>query len=182
MPYYIDDKKITLHDLLKRLQSSDLVPSRAPLLDNVEEKLTALGKSGISSLADLRAELKTEKLMRDLAARTGLEVDYLILLRREVESYFPKPIPLTDFNWLPSEVPSILQSKGIKNAASFFEKVTNPETKTELIEAGIDPASLNELLKYADLTRVQWVSPITARILVLAGYGSAVELAAANPE
>jgi hypothetical protein len=43
MPYYIDDKKITLHDLLKRLQSSDLVPSRAPLLDNVEEKLTALG-------------------------------------------------------------------------------------------------------------------------------------------
>jgi hypothetical protein len=182
MPYYIDDKKTTLQDLQKRLQSSDLVPSRAPLLDNVEEKLTALGKSGISSLADLRAELKTEKLMRDLAARTGLEVDYLILLRREVESYFPKSFPLTDFNWLPSDVPSILQSKGIKNAASFFEKVSIPETKTELIEAGIDPVVLDELLQYTDLTRVQWISPITARILVLAGYGSAVELAAANPD
>ena len=46
---------------------------------------------------------------------TGMDKNFLILLRREIESYFPKPFPLTSFNWLPQDEIKKLDKKGIKN-------------------------------------------------------------------
>lgn len=47
---------------------------------------------------------------------------------------------------------------------------------------GADMAILKELFRLADLTRVRWVSPATARMLVDAGYDSASKVAAADAE
>jgi len=46
----------------------------------------------------------------------------------------------------------------------------------------VDAALLEALVRLADLTRVQWVSPIAARMLVEAGYDSASKVAAADAE
>jgi hypothetical protein len=46
----------------------------------------------------------------------------------------------------------------------------------------VDISVLEELVLLADLTRVQWVSPTAARMLLEAGYSSPSEVAAADPE
>jgi hypothetical protein len=101
MSYYIDDEKVSLAELYQRMQCTDLVPSRASLLDDMKEKFEALKKLGISSLKDLRTELKNSKKLETLALSSGIETEYLILLRREIEGYFPKPIALKEFDWVP---------------------------------------------------------------------------------
>ena len=61
MGYHIAAERFPLDDLSRRIRESDLVPSRAPLLDGLEEKLTALQEQGIATLADLRAALKSSR-------------------------------------------------------------------------------------------------------------------------
>ena len=46
----------------------------------------------------------------------------------------------------------------------------------------MDVAVLEVLVRLVDLTRVQWVSPTTARMLVETGYDSASKVAAADAE
>ena len=50
------------------------------------------------------------------------------------------------------------------------------------VATGADGAVLDSLATLADLTRVQWVSPTAARMLVETGCESAAELAAADPD
>ena len=103
MSYYIDADEISLDDLRKRIELTDLVPSRASLLDEITNKMKTLESHGIQTLAHLRTELKTPRRLDAVASATGIDPQYLILLRRETESYFPKPFTLKDFDWLPKE-------------------------------------------------------------------------------
>ena len=72
MGYYIDDEKITLDELGKRIKDTDLIPSRALLLDTLSENIIALQKSGILSLADFRKETKNAKSISLLADKTKI--------------------------------------------------------------------------------------------------------------
>ena len=53
--------------------------------------MKTLESHGIQTLAHLRTELKTPRRLDAVASATGIDPQYLILLRREIESYFPKP-------------------------------------------------------------------------------------------
>jgi len=76
MAYHLDAEKISLDDLQKRLEATDLVPSRASLLDGLGTKMKALEKQGIVTLGRLvskavpieRLRLAAQK--RDRQART----------------------------------------------------------------------------------------------------------------
>ena len=99
MPYYIDVGKATIQDLLIRITETDLLPSRGMLLEDIRDKFAKLNRNGIFTLADFRKTVKNPKNLRSLAEKTNIEVEYLTLLRREVESYFPKAFPLSAFDW-----------------------------------------------------------------------------------
>jgi predicted flap endonuclease-1-like 5' DNA nuclease len=121
--------------------------------------------------------------MEALSKATGIDMQYLTLLRREVEGYFPTPPALKAFDWLPEEAIAKLEKKGILHAAALFEAAGSSESRTALAQStGVDAAILEALVRLADLTRVQWVSPLTARMLVEAGCDSASNLAAADAE
>jgi hypothetical protein len=183
MAYHIDAEKIGLDDLQKRIEGTDLVPSRASLLDGLKVKLQALEQQGVTTLASLRNELKNAKRREALSNVTGIDAQYLILLRREIESYFPKPPALKAFDWLPEEAITMLEESGVCSTAALYEAAGSVKGRTELARStGVDVAILEALVRLADLTRVQWVSPTTARMLVEAGYDSASKVAAADPE
>jgi len=183
MPYHINAEKVSLDDLRKRIEETDLVPSRRPLLDGIEGKFKTLEQQGVSTFADLHSKLKNSKRLESLAEITEIEKQYLVLLRREVNSYFPKPITLKHFDWLPQGDIKKLEQTGIRNSAAFFKMATSTKRRTELAEtSGIDVGFLNNLLRLTDLTRVQWVSPTAARMLVKASYDSASKLASADDE
>ena len=183
MAYHIDAEKISLHDLRKRLEATDLVPSRSSLLDRLEMKMKSLEKQGITTLADLRNELKTSKRLEALAKSTAVGAEYLTLLRREIEGWFPKPSPLKDFDWLPKSEIAKLESDGIRDAAALYEATDSKSKRTTLAKStGTDLATLETLTQLVDLTRVQWVSPTTARMLLEADCTGSAKLAKADAD
>jgi hypothetical protein len=103
MSYYLQAEKIRLDDLQRRIEETDLVPSRNSLLEDIKDRFKILKSHGIATLADLRKELKNSKKIPSFSEKTGIEEQYLKLLRREIESYFPKAIPLKAFDWLPEK-------------------------------------------------------------------------------
>lgn len=178
MAYYIDDQKIGLAGLRKRIEETDLVPSRASLLEDIEAKFEGLEQQGITTLAALRSEMKTAKRLQALASRTGIREQYLTLLRREVESYFSKSFKLTVFDWLPPADIAKLADHDICTTADLYDTDC-----TEFVQTtGVDPAVLAQLVKLADLTRVQWTNPTAARMLLETGIESAEGLAAADAD
>ena len=183
MTYHIDAERVSLDDLRKRIEETDLVPSRVLLLDGIDTKTKVLEQHGVTTLASLRKELKNSKRLEALAKATGIDTQYLILLRREIGSYFPKPSALNAFDWLPGGEIAKLEEKGLRHTAALYEAASSVESRTELANStGVDVTILEALVRLADLTRVQWVSPKAARMLVEAGFDSASKVAAADAE
>lgn len=183
MAYYIDAEKVSLDDLRKRIEDTDLVPSRASLLDGINSKFKTLEQQGITTLALLRSELKNSKHLEALSKNTAIEKEYWVLLRREIEGYFPGPFALKDFDWLPKEEIVKLEANGIRDTAALYHAVGSDTSENELVKKfGVDAGVLKNLVRLADLTRVQWASPTVARMLVALDYDSASKLAAADAE
>jgi hypothetical protein len=175
----MDDSRVTLDALLPRIKDTDLVPSRALLPDGIDENFGKLKAAGIQTLSDLRKAVKTPKSIDTLAAKTGIGADYLTLLRREVEGYFPKAVPLTDFNWLDPLALSALSAKGYKDAAALYNAL-EASGKSQIFAA--EDAFSIELSSLVSLTRIQWVSPLTAKMLHDAGYKTVRSVTSADPE
>jgi len=178
MAYHLDAEKINLNDLQKRIEATDLVPSRVSLLDGLGQKIKSLEKQGITTLAQLQNELKTSKRLETLAKSTGIGTQYLILLRREIEGWFPKPFPLKDFDWMPKSEIAKLERNGIRNTAALYEATDSKSKRTALAKStGVDAATLETFAQLVDLTRVQWTSPTAARMLLEAGCNGTAKLA-----
>lgn len=179
--YYLDDNSVDLSDLKKRLQTSDLIPSQEPLLEDLDAKITALCASGIVSLADLRAALKSPQSLTSLAAASGVDPGYLKLLKRTVAGFFPRPRPLSEFDWLEPSSISCLKAARITNTQKLFDAASNGADPV-LVEIGLDPTELAELTAISDLCRIQWVSPKYARAILATGHNTATDVAQADPE
>jgi len=121
MAYHINAEKVSLDDLRKRIEATDLIPSRACLTDSIKEKMNALEKQGIKTLASLRDKLKNSRQMDSVAKTTGIDAQYLTLLRREIEGYFPKPVSLKVFDWLPEEEIIKLEQIKITDTATLYD-------------------------------------------------------------
>ncbi len=183
MPYFMDAEKITLAGLKARIERTDLVPSRASLPEGMEKNFKALAGQGIRTLAHLRTALKNARRLEAVAKKTGVNSKYLILLRREIEGYFPKPSPLRAFSWLPKSEIAKLEKTGIKETAALYEAAGSAGDRAELVhKTRISADALDSIFRCADLVRVQWVSPTAARMLVETGCDSVSRLAAADPE
>ena len=108
---------------------------------------------------------------------------YLILLRREIESYFPKPFALKAFDWLPEGEVTKFEEKGIRNTAGLYEAAYDSRSRNDLLKStGVNTGIFETLACLADLTRVQWVSPTAARMLMEGSCGSVSELTEADAE
>jgi len=181
MKKFSNAEKVKMRDVRKRIEQADLVPSRLPLLDGIERSFKALERRGIATLAGLRGEWKTAKSRELLAKASGIDLPYLVLLRREVESWFPKPLPLKSFDWFPKSDIAKLEKAGIRDAAALFRAAETRKERAALAKnAGAAPGVVDDLFRCADLTRVQWVSPAAARMLMETGCNSAAELSAAD--
>jgi len=183
MTYHMEANSISLDQLRERIEATDLVPSRAALTDGIGEKMNALQEQGITTLACLRDELKNARRLTAVSEKTGIDSQYLILLRREIQGYFPKPVALREFDWLPKDEIVKLEQRGIGDTAVLYEMTVSPQKRAELVKStGVDSAALEALARLANLMRVQWVSPTFARMLIAAGYESADQVAAADAD
>jgi len=181
--FYIDLEKFTLKKFKHELKQTELLPSRQILKEQIDKRFKILEKNGVSNLQDLTSELKSPKKTKEFAEKSGLPSDYLLILRREVNSYNPKPVNLDKFPGIREDAISKLNSIKIKNTYHLFERIKNKEDRKNLSsETGIDQEIILELTKLTDLSRIKWIGPIFARIFLESGTDNAEKVSEADPE
>jgi hypothetical protein len=181
--YHIDLEKFSLKEFKKELSGSELIPSRRVLKDEIEDRFQVLEDNNIHNLKDLTDVLKTPKKSREFSSESGLPEDYLLILRREVNSYTPNPVNLDKFPRVNTAIIKKLKAEGIKNTLNLFELIKTPSDRDNLAnKLGIPLDEILELTKLTDLVRIKWVGPVFARIFLDSGTDTAQKISEANAE
>jgi len=180
--YSIDLEQYSLAKFKSDLQSRELTPSRKELKQSIPESFDILGSMGIKNLQDIIYALKTKKKLEEFSKASGLPEDYLVLLKREANSYQPKPFNLNKIPGLDEGDLVRLKTNGIKNTRHLFHLGKTLYDRSKLSgQSGIPEDALLEMVKLSDLARIWGVGPVFARIFYDAGYDSVERVAGANP-
>lgn len=181
--YYLDLGTLSLTKLKGRFKTTRLLPSQQRLLEKIDERFACLEENGIENLEQLQKALKTKSAIQSFAEAIGLPLDYLTILRREVNSYQPKPIDLKDFPGADPDVVRKLRQIGIENTEQLFPYVLTLQARSEFAEQNqIEYEDILELTKLTDVARIKWVGPKFARLLVESEYDTVEKIADSNYE
>lgn len=181
--YYLDLSAFSLEKLKNHLKNTRLLPSQQILQDDIDERFACLERNGIENLQQLQKALKTKSDIQSFAQETGLPVDYLTILRREVNSYQPKPIKLIDFPGVNPEVIDKLDQIGIKNTKQLFPYVLTRKDRRVFAERNqIEYEDILEFTKLTDVARLKWVGPKFARLLIESEYDTVEKIANSDYE
>ena len=165
MTYTINLSLIPLSVYLDMLQSQPLLPSRQALLIDLDARFAAIARQSVATLADLRKHLSTPIKLAAFAQATGVDGEWLNLLRREMGSLESKPLPLSSFPWVGEVLLASLDAEGIHTTRDYFESK----------RFGTD-----ELSALCDLTRINGVGSAAARTFREAGFATAQAIADAT--
>lgn len=181
--YYIDLRKIRLDDLKITLSSGYVLPSRQILKEDIDRRFEVLRSMGIDDLEGLSNELKTKQKVEGFADRSGLPLDYLTILRREVNSYRSKPISLTKIPGVDDEVIEILASAGIKNSQQMYERGRTRSDRTDLArETDLSEKVIIDMVKMSDLSRIMGVGPVFTRTFLSSGVDTVEKVSTSDPQ
>jgi len=179
--YHIDLEEYSLEMFQHDLETRYITPSRASLKEDIPGRFALIQAQGIANLGQLTGALKTTKKIEDFSARSGLPLDYLVLLRREVNSYLPKPFDLAKVPGVNLDHIAALASADIKTTRQMFQHGITRAGRSELAaQTGISESGLLELARLSDLARIWGVGPVFTRILLEAGYDSVARVAGAD--
>lgn len=171
--YSLDFEKFSLLKLKRSLQRRNMIPSRVILKQDIEERFKILESNGIKNLKILIDALKSKQKIESFSKKTGLTIEYLTILKREVNSYHPKPINLNKFPGVDVKTIKSLEKIGIKNTKHYFKEFNRKAGIHQLIqETNISRDKLEELASLSDLSRLYGVGPVFARIIHGAGISS----------
>ena len=171
--YYLDLSAFSLEKLKYLFETTRLLPSQQILQENMDERFACLERIGIENLAQLQEKLRSKKVVQAFAASTGLPIDYLTVLRREVNSYHPKPIKLGNFPGVRQKAVLNLEQAGIKTTKQLFAKVITEEDKISLCRTDqIDYEDILDLTKLTDVVKINripnsqdcWLHPTMIRL------------------
>ena len=183
MGYYLDLEKISIDEYQKMLKTRYLIPSMRVLLENIDNNFDKLRKSEITNMQELKTKLKNKKSMAALHTDSGIDSEYLNILRREVNSHHSPPRNIVDYPSIADDVKEKLLSLGIKTSIELYDSVMTKEDRNRLrqkLDTDID--TINHLAALADVTRLRYVSSVFASLLVLSGYESIAKIKEADPE
>ena len=183
MAYYRDLTKISIDDYKEILRSSDLLPSWKVLGENIDESMDSIKEQGVQNVEELKNTLKDKAKVEAFSKQSGLAVDYLSVLRRVINGYHPKPNRIKDFPGTPANIPTKLESLGLKNTLQLYTEILTPAKRKELSnKTGISENNIMRLARLTDLSRIKWVNHTFAFVLLEAGYDSAGSVADADFE
>lgn len=183
MGYSIELKNISIKDYKEILENQNLLPSRRILQDNIEKNFQAINNGGISNLDELYKFLNKPQKLELFASNTGLSIEFLTILKREIGSLIQKPVPIADFPDLLPEIQNKFNENGIKTSKELYDFSNGFSDKKHVCDKiGVSENNIKELFSLCDLVRVNGVGAVFARILYIAGINGVEDLAEASAE
>ena len=177
MGYYIDFSKITLDEFRGMLESTYLLPSQQIIAEDINERFKVLKTHGINNMQQLQQALKSKNDVNRFSEQTSLPVDYLTVLRRVVNSYHPQPRMIKDYAVLSREIIDKLERMGIKTTPQLYDKVVVKADRNVLKkELDINDDEVLLLAKLADVSRLRYVNPAFATLLVNSDYDTVIKI------
>jgi hypothetical protein len=134
-------------------------------------------------LEDLVEVLKTKSRVVQFSAESGIDVDYLTVLRRRARGYLPNPVYFRDIPGLDSAVIAALAEGGVKHTRHYFLHGMTPADRSELAaRTGLQGTDLVDLAGLTDLARVGYFGPVFIRLVFDVGVHSVRDLIECDPE
>lgn len=169
--YYYDFKSLTISKLKEKIKNTELLPSQKILLEKIDERFDLIKSQNINNLFELQEILKTKEKTKEFSRKTGLPEEYLIVLRREVNSYQAKSRKLSEFPSMKKEIIEKLAKKGIKDTGELFDFVATRKSREDLEkELNLSNDDVIVLSKLTDVSRLRYVGPNFATLLVSTEY------------
>ena len=126
---------------------------------------------------ELIDRLKTKAKIDDFSNETGLTTEYLTLLKREANSYLPKPVRIDTFPGIPTKYVDRLAAEGIKNSRQLFMEAKDKSERNRISQRTDIPIEvLNEVVCLSDLVRAYGIGPVFARMIYDFGIKSIKDL------
>jgi predicted flap endonuclease-1-like 5' DNA nuclease len=180
--YYINFQEFSLERLKTNLATGDVLPARQILRDDIDERFEIFKSLGFHNLNDLIEALSTKKKIEKLS-RHGFPIEYLVILRREVRSYIPKPVYLREIPGIGSEDVEKLAAAGITHSKHVFERGQTKKKREELsVLTGVSIETLLEIAKLSDLARVRGIGAVFTRLFYESGADTIENLSKWDPE
>lgn len=180
--YMPDLSKITLNEYKEELKTGRLLPSRKPLLEDIDGKFNILMKSGYNSLFDLKKALDNKKKFDEMVKKTDLPNDYLKLLKREVGNVLPVPIKFSEIPNISEKIIKKLADLDITNTEILFPYIVDSQSRKEFSKkSGLNDDEVLWLTKIVDISRIKWVGPKLAKLIVDTKFDTVEKLASAKP-
>ncbi len=181
MGYFIDLHSISLEEYAKKLEKVYLVPSRMILKENIKENFRKLKSIGINSLYDIQQTLKKKDKIKEIAEKSKLSKEFLVILLREINSINPKPNILKEIPGISSDIIIQFEKNGIKNTFQLYPFILTKKKREEFARKyNLKIEQVIELAKLSDLSRIKWASPIFTKILHELGYDTVEKVSIAD--
>lgn len=181
MPYTIDLKQISVIEYREILKNKNLLPGRKILLMEIDENFKKIIDSGIDDLSVLKNNLSSAKKISSYSLKTGISVDYLTILKRELGSLEQKSIDLCDFPDINEEIIFLMSSKGIKTSKDFYELYQKSNRDAYFANIRKNNDEFHELFCLCNLVRINGVGAVAARMIYGSGYEDIKAVADADP-
>ena len=92
--YSLDIKRISIAEYKSMLKNQALLPSRTILKENIDDYFDKINDAGIKNVLELKKSLAKPEKINAFSERTGLPINYLTILKREIGSLAQKPVKL----------------------------------------------------------------------------------------
>lgn len=184
MPVFaVDLHQMSLPELAQRLRSSELLPGRRVLLEQLEPVMTALQAAGLQTAGDVLECVQQRIGLEQLASRIGVDANYMRVLARQISSYLPVPVPLARLEFFTDDELQQLLQHDYVSTQDLYERLDSPERRAaEAERLQLDPQRLQTALQLADLLRINGVGPLYARLLLQMGIRSVSDYRQREPE
>lgn len=180
--YMPDLSKISLDEFKENLKTGRLLPSRKLLLESIDTKFAGLKKAGLSNVENLRDTLKNNTKLKNLAEETDIEEKYLKVLKREVNNLLPIPIKFNEIPDISKETLKKLISIGITDTEALFPYLCDIKTRNDFKNNyKFSEENIQWLTKIVDVSRIKWVGPKLAGLIVDSKYDTVEKLANGKP-
>lgn len=177
-----DLSKISLKEFKDELKTGRLLPSRKPLLDGIDTKFSILEKIGIADTASLKLAMSGGQKIKQLVQKTGISENYFKLLKREVGNLLPTPIDFSNIPNISENIVKKLKSQIIITTEDLFPAIKDSRSREKFEKkSGLSREEVLWLTQVVDVSRIKWVGPKLARLIVDTKYNTVEKLAKADP-